>query len=64
MDIMGSRNAEPEDFRAVISYLEQGTFPLDQMISQRVKAEDASRAMINWAEDPGKVMKMLLDFKS
>ena len=63
MDILGSRNAEPEDFNAVISYLERGTFPLDRMISHRVKAEDASRAMKNWADDPGKVMKLLVDFK-
>jgi 2-desacetyl-2-hydroxyethyl bacteriochlorophyllide A dehydrogenase len=62
IDIMGSRNATPEDFRAVISYLEQGTFPLDQMITERVKTGDAASAVQKWAEDPGKVMKVLLDF--
>lgn len=61
MDIMGSRNATPEDFRAVISYLERGTFPLDQMISGKVKPEDAAEAVQTWASEPGRVMKLLLD---
>lgn len=61
MDIMGSRNATPEDFRAVISYLERGTFPLDQMITLKVKPEGAADAVQTWANDPGKVMKILLD---
>jgi len=61
MDIMGSRNATPEDFRAVISYLERGTFPLDKMITLKVKPEGAADAVKQWAADPGKVMKILLD---
>ena len=61
MDIMGSRNATPEDFRAVISYLERGTIPLDQMITLKVKPEEAADAVQTWAADPGKVMKILLD---
>jgi threonine dehydrogenase-like Zn-dependent dehydrogenase len=61
MDILGSRNATAEDFRAVISYLERGTFPLDKMISRKVKPEQAAAAVQSWAEDPGKVMKILLD---
>lgn len=64
IDIMGSRNATPEDFRAVISYLEQGTFPLDKMITHKVKPEEASRALKQWAGDPGNVMKILIDFES
>ena len=50
MDIMGSRNATPEDFRAVISYLERGSFPLDQMITRKVKPEDAAEAVQAWAD--------------
>lgn len=61
LDIMGSRNATADDFRAVISYLEQGTFPLDKMITRRVKPEEVAEAVKTWAEDPGKVMKILLD---
>lgn len=64
IDIMGSRNAAPEDFKAVISYLEQGPFPLDLMITRKVKPEDAAMAVKQWADNPGKVMKILVDFKS
>ncbi len=63
IDIMGSRNATAEDFKAVIAYLEQHSFPLDLMITEKVKPEDAGRALKNWADDPGKVMKILVDFK-
>ena len=61
MDIMGSRNATAEDFRAVISYLERGSFPLDKMITKHIKPEAAGDALKEWAEEPGKVMKILLD---
>ena len=63
IDIMGSRNATAEDFKAVIAYLEQHSFPLDLMITEKVKPEDAARAVKKWADDPGKVMKILVDFK-
>jgi len=63
IDILGSRNATQEDFKAVIAYLEQGSFPMDQMITEKVKPEDAAEAVSHWADDPGKVMKLLLDFK-
>ena len=62
LDIMGSRNASAEDFRAVISYLAKGTFPLDQMISRKIRPDEAATAIKAWANDPGKVMKILLDF--
>ncbi len=61
MDILGSRNATPQDFRAVISYLEKGTFPLDLMITDKVKPEDAANAIQSWSDAPGNVMKLLLD---
>lgn len=64
IDIMGSRNATPQDFREVISYLEQGTLPLSELITRKVKPEEAARAVKEWAGDPVKVMKILLDFKS
>jgi L-galactonate 5-dehydrogenase len=64
IDIMGSRNAEQIDFQAVISFLEQGAFPLDRMITHRVKPGDAGRAFKYWAANPGKVIKMLVDFKT
>jgi threonine dehydrogenase-like Zn-dependent dehydrogenase len=62
LDILGSRNATAEDFRAVISYLEQGSFPLDRMITRKVKPGEVAGAVRDWAEDPGRIMKILVDF--
>ncbi len=63
LDIMGSRNATAADFKAVISYMEEGRFPLDEMITRRVTPVEAAIAVKEWAEDPGKVMKILLDLR-
>lgn len=62
IDIMGSRNAAPEDFHAVIHYLKQGDFPLDLMITRKVMPGDAARALQGWSDDPGKVTKILVEF--
>ena len=60
LDIRGSRNALPSDFRAVIRYLQRGTCPVDTLISRTVKPEDAPSAMQQWAEQPGKVFRILV----
>ena len=43
LDIRGSRNAMPSDFRAVIHYLERGTCPVDEFISMECSAEEVPR---------------------
>lgn len=60
LDIRGSRNALPSDFRAVIRYLQRGTCPTDALISKIVKPEEAPAAMQQWAEQPGKVFRILV----
>ncbi|MBO4606615.1 MAG: zinc-binding alcohol dehydrogenase family protein [Prevotella sp.] len=62
LDIRGSRNAQPSDFRAVIHYLEKGNCPVDALISRVVKPEDAHEAMQEWAAHPGKVFRILVEF--
>lgn len=62
LDIRGSRNAMPSDFRAVIHYLERGTCPVDAFISMECPPEDAIQAMEKWAEAPGKVFRILVRF--
>ena len=64
MDILGSRNATEEDFRAVMDYLQQRRFPMDSMVSRVVDAEQAGQALRSWAADPGKVMKILVEFNA
>ena len=62
LDIRGSRNAQPADFRAVIHYLQRGTCPVDRLISNEVALEDAPEAMRQWSENPGKVFRILVHF--
>ncbi|MCR4603952.1 MAG: zinc-binding alcohol dehydrogenase family protein [Prevotella sp.] len=62
LDIRGSRNAQPSDFRAVIHYLEKGTCPVDRLISRVVTPEEAPAAMQLWDEEPGKIFRILVDF--
>ena len=62
LDIRGSRNAQPEDFRAVIGWLRRGTCPYDKLITAVVKPEEAADAMKHWHENPGKVFRILVGF--
>jgi 2-desacetyl-2-hydroxyethyl bacteriochlorophyllide A dehydrogenase len=63
LDIRGSRNAQPSDFRAVIRYLERGTCPVDRLITRDVSPEEAPETMQWWHENPGKVFRILVNFK-
>ena len=60
LDIRGSRNALPADFRAVINYLQTGVCPIDKLISRIAEPEEAAAAMVDWAAAPGKVFRILV----
>src|SRR5438270_8132475 len=45
LDVLGSRNARPEDFAAVIGLLEAGKFPVDQAVSSTVTLDEAPAAL-------------------
>lgn len=60
LDIRGSRNALPADFRAVINYLQTGVCPIDKLISRIAEPEEAAAAMADWAAAPGKVFRILV----
>ncbi|HRZ95953.1 MAG TPA: zinc-binding dehydrogenase, partial [Paludibacter sp.] len=62
IDIRGSRNAMPEDFRAVMEYMKRGTCPAEKLISAIYGPEEAQQALEKWAEDPGKVFRILIKF--
>ena len=62
LDIRGSRNAMPEDFRAVIEYMKRGTCPKETLISAVYIPEEAQLALENWGKDPGKVFRILIKF--
>ena len=62
LDIRGSRNALPADFRAVINYMKEGNCPVEELISKVAKPEGALEAMQEWAANPGKVFRILVEF--
>ncbi|MBQ8471320.1 MAG: zinc-binding alcohol dehydrogenase family protein [Alistipes sp.] len=63
LDIRGSRNAMPSDFRAVIRFFdEHPAFPKERLISAIATPETAEEVMKQWAEAPGKVFRILVQF--
>lgn len=61
LDIRGSRNALPEDFRAVIEYFKRNEVPTE-LISAVYPPEKAQEALEHWAENPGKIFRILVEF--
>ena len=62
LTIRGSRNAMPEDFRAVTNWITKNTDLLGNFISAVAKPETALEAMQKWQSDPSKVFRILVDF--
>ena len=60
LDILGSRNALPEDFREVIHMLEQGRFPVEDAVSLVTPFEEAPEALAAWSRDPAKFAKIMI----
>jgi threonine dehydrogenase-like Zn-dependent dehydrogenase len=60
LDVMGSRNALPEDFREVIRMLEDHRFPVDDAVSLVVPLGDAPGALRAWSEDPARFTKIMI----
>ncbi len=60
LDIMGSRNALPEDFRQVIRMLEERRFPVDDAVSSIVSIEEAPDALRAWSENPVRFRKIMV----
>jgi 2-desacetyl-2-hydroxyethyl bacteriochlorophyllide A dehydrogenase len=58
LDVRGSRNAQPEDFCAVIRLLEAGKFPVDQVVSLIVGLNEAPEALRSWSENPSRFQKI------
>lgn len=62
LEIMGSRNANPADFEAVIKYLSKTSPNLDLLVSKVVTVQKAGLMMKTWAESPGSLLKILVQF--
>ncbi len=58
LDVLGSRNAQAEDFRAVIALLEERKFPVDQVVTLIVGLEEAPEALRSWSKNPTRFQKI------
>lgn len=60
LDIMGSRNALPADFREVIAMLEAGRFPVDRTVSAIVSMDEAPAILEQWSSNPAAFTKIMV----
>lgn len=61
LDIMGSRNAMPEDFREVIRMLEAKRFPVESAVTHTVQFEDTPKILEAWNLEPERFTKIMVD---
>jgi 2-desacetyl-2-hydroxyethyl bacteriochlorophyllide A dehydrogenase len=61
LDILGSRNALPEDFAGVIEMMRTRDLPLEETVSRVVKMDEAPDAFESWARDPLSTTKILVE---
>ncbi len=58
LDILGSRNALPEDFQNVIAVLESGLYPVTRTITRAVPFVQAGEALTAWSQNPAATTKI------
>lgn len=58
--ILGARNATMQDFTGVLHLLEMGHYPLDRLITGTYPLKEAGKALENWSDDPGSVVKTII----
>lgn len=61
LDILGSRNAVPRDFHAVIEMLQARQFPVARAISKVVPLAEAGQALSEWSAEPARFSKILVN---
>lgn len=62
LDIRGSRNALPEDFRQVIRMLEEQRFPAAEAVSLTVPLAEAPAVLESWSRNPAEFTKIMVSF--
>ncbi len=60
LDVLGSRNALPEDFSGVIDMLRQGRFPVEDAITATIPLANAGKTLEEWNSNPGSFTKILV----
>jgi len=61
LDILGSRNALPEDFHDVIRMFEEHRFPVNEAVSNIVSIEDAPAILKSWSDNPAAFSKIMIE---
>jgi 2-desacetyl-2-hydroxyethyl bacteriochlorophyllide A dehydrogenase len=61
LDILGSRNAQPEDFRDVIRMLEAKRFPVHDAITHVIPMEEAPAILEAWDREPERYGKIIIE---
>lgn len=61
LDIHGSRNAQPEDFRAVIRMLEAKRFPVEDAVTHMVTLNETPEVLAAWDHEPAQFTKIMVD---
>ena len=63
IEILGSRNCVGKvDFPEVISYLEAGKFPVEDVISKVISIDEGPETLKSWSENPQGIIKIMIDF--
>lgn len=61
LDIMGSRNAMPEDFREVIRMLEAKRFPVEEAVTHTVRLHQTPSILEAWNREPERFTKVMVN---
>jgi 2-desacetyl-2-hydroxyethyl bacteriochlorophyllide A dehydrogenase len=61
LDILGSRNAMPEDFDDVIRMLEAKRFPVDAAVTHVVPFEETPGILEEWSREPARFTKIMVE---
>lgn len=60
LDILGSRNALPDDFHSVIRMLQEGKFPVDDAVGSIISLDETPQILEAWSAKPAKFTKIMV----
>lgn len=61
LDILGTRNAQPEDFAAVIAMMRRGDFPMEAAVSHVFQLDQAGQAFVDWSGNASAYRKIIVE---
>jgi threonine dehydrogenase-like Zn-dependent dehydrogenase len=61
LDILGSRNAQREDFCDVIRMLEAHRFPVDDAVTHLVPMDETPAILEAWSREPARFTKIMVE---